>query len=63
MKKLGVWNKDFGFKVIVIPGIDNVADNVLATDEYLFVSGYNQERTQCKTAVISLANGYWGERA
>ena len=59
--KLGVWHKDFGFKVLVIHEISDVLKTFVEGD-YLFVQGFDETHNHEKLAVISIADGYWGER-
>lgn len=59
---LGVWNKDYGFKVIDTPGIDNVVPKTFSNGECLFVVGRENKTSKTKTLVIPIKAGYWGER-
>lgn len=55
MYRLGVWNKEYGFKVIDIPEIENVHPDTFSTGEYLFVQGHDVAGRE------SIVDGYWGE--
>lgn len=60
LQKLGVWNKEYGSKVIDSHGLH--VNSVFVRNEYLFIEGWDAE-SQLKTAIIPIKNGYWGEKA
>ncbi len=61
-RKLGVWQKDRGFRLIEVPKIEYV-NLVWSLDETLVVTGREKPNTSRKSVVIlSLKEGYFGER-
>ncbi len=66
LRKLGVWNKDYWFKVIDTPDIEFVADcENFVTNDYLVVYGINLSNVitqESKVIIIPIKHGYWGER-
>lgn len=66
LHKVGVWNKDYGFKIIEFPENLNVQFNehpFSPNYDYLFLQVYSTEKDQAdwKAVIISLENGFWGE--
>lgn len=57
--KLGVWNKNYGFKIINTPDIENLA-SAFTTKKYLFVKGAHADGTLYKISIIPISEGYWG---
>lgn len=66
LHKLGVWNKDYGFKAINTPGIEFVANcETVVKKNFLIVHGINFSNLisqKSKIIVIPIKDGYWGER-
>ena len=56
--KLGVWNKNFGFKILNIPEIEEVI-SITKKGDYLFIYGRDASRTKETVAVVSFADGFW----
>ncbi|HEY4832142.1 MAG TPA: hypothetical protein VIH61_06235 [Waddliaceae bacterium] len=59
--KLGVWHKDRGFKFLPIPGIGSVK-RVFLESNRLIVLGLDETLTIERFVVLSIADGFWGER-
>lgn len=59
--KLGVWNKDYGFKIIETPGFETVTHATFVNNGYLFVCGY--VKWESKFLAIPIKDGLWGERS
>lgn len=61
---IGVWNKDYGFKVINIREIEGI-QQVCIKEEYLLVKGFDldeDKHLQGRIAIISIKDGYWREQ-
>lgn len=61
LKKLGVWNKEYGFKEIDTHEIDNVG-RVIVRGNYMFIHGTIKDSHKQKVVVLSIKDGYWGEQ-
>lgn len=64
--KLGVWNKDYGFKAIDTPYIEFVTScETDLKNNFLVVHGINLRNLiyqECKIVVMPIKEGYWAER-
>lgn len=62
LRKLGVWNKKYGFKVIEVPEIESVIDvKYSKTQDYLFIYSYDASGKE-KMSIVSIKDGFWGEK-
>lgn len=60
---LGVWNRKHGFKVINTEGLDQLHGVLASKGDYLYVIGKTLNgRDETQILVISIKDGYWGER-
>lgn len=60
--KLGVWHKERGFKVLEIPKIEYVQINeIYFKDDFMVVRGFDKNYKYL-SVVLSIENGYFGER-
>lgn len=59
LKGLGVWNKNYGFKIIGPQG--GYIQIVMKTKDYLSIET-REKNNHSKIIVFSIKDGYWGER-